>query len=453
VRPLAPLLATILGLAAAPPARAAGPERPPEAARLVLSGYALLSRLDGPRCPHRPSCAAYAREAVARHGLVLGGFAGAARLLRGTRSSALRLLPAAPDGGLLDPLEEATFWFAARASVASEVDAPATEAAAGPPRPDPLPPLARAEREVRAPRLTPGEEVVAPAPAPPERAVPPAAADALRFADWLFAHGDLDRAAGEYERYLFLAPDGADAARAELQAARALAGAGKTEAAAAALRALAAGSPDPALRDAALFELGRVRFAAGDPARAATALAAYAERAPRGGPGPGRARLLLALALLRTGDLTGADGALALGRADPELAPAADELRRAAAEVARAPRRSALAAGLLSAALPGLGHAYAGDPAAGAGALLLNGVFLWATVEAFRRDQPALGVVLAGAESLWYGGAIFGAAAEAMRFNRDAHAGAVSRVEERFRWVIEVEKVPGGGTAGVRAVF
>jgi hypothetical protein len=29
----------------------------------------------------------------------------------------------------------------------------------------------------------------------------------------------------------------------------------------------------------------------------------------------------------------------------------------------------------------------------------------------------------------------------------------VSRVEERFRWVIEVEKVPGGGTAGVRAVF
>ncbi|BDG01994.1 membrane protein insertion efficiency factor YidD [Anaeromyxobacter oryzae] len=440
------LAASFLALAvaaAARPSRGAEPERPPEAARLLLSGYALLSRLDGPRCPHRPSCAAYAREAVTRHGLVLGGFIGVSRLLRGERSSALRLLPRAADGGILDPLEEATFFL----------EAPPRSEATAAPNPDPSanpPPVsvARVPWPAGAGPLPP--TLTAPS---TSTSTPTAATDALGFADWLYARGDLDRAAGEYERYLFLAPGSADAGRAELQAARALAGAGKTDAAASALRAVVARAADPARRDAALFELGRIRFAAGDAARAAPALAAYAEGDPRGGPGAGRARLLLALALLRTGDLAGADRALEAARTDASLAPAADDLRRAAAEVADAPHRSPLAAGLLSAAVPGLGHAYAGDPGAGAAALALNGLFLWATMEAFRKGQPALGIVLAGAESLWYGGAIFGAVSEAMRFNRDAQALAVKRVEDRFRWVIDVAPVPGGATAGVTGSF
>jgi hypothetical protein len=73
--------------------------------------YQLLSRFDGPRCPHRPSCSAYALQAVRRHGVVLGAFATVGRLLRGRRSSALRPLPRDADGLYLDPLEASTSFL------------------------------------------------------------------------------------------------------------------------------------------------------------------------------------------------------------------------------------------------------------------------------------------------------------------------------------------------------
>jgi hypothetical protein len=74
--------------------------------------YQALSRFDGPRCPHRPSCSAYALEAVRRHGAVLGAFVTVGRLLRGGRSSALRPLPRDADGLYLDPLEASTSFLA-----------------------------------------------------------------------------------------------------------------------------------------------------------------------------------------------------------------------------------------------------------------------------------------------------------------------------------------------------
>jgi hypothetical protein len=73
----------------------------------------VVTPIDGPRCPHRPTCSAYAREAVSRHGLV-GLWLSYDRLLRGIRSSAVRQLPVTLQHGrivFLDPLEESTFWF------------------------------------------------------------------------------------------------------------------------------------------------------------------------------------------------------------------------------------------------------------------------------------------------------------------------------------------------------
>jgi hypothetical protein len=78
---------------------------------VTIWAYRKLAGFQGPRCPHRPSCSAYAVEAVHRHGPLLGSFIGVARLLRGQRSSALRLLDRDAEGGLLDPLEAATFFL------------------------------------------------------------------------------------------------------------------------------------------------------------------------------------------------------------------------------------------------------------------------------------------------------------------------------------------------------
>ena len=56
---------------------------PRRAAHFLIRAYQLsLSAFVGRHCRHEPTCSAYMDEAIARHGLLAGGFLGAARLCR-----------------------------------------------------------------------------------------------------------------------------------------------------------------------------------------------------------------------------------------------------------------------------------------------------------------------------------------------------------------------------------
>ncbi|MCK9487858.1 MAG: membrane protein insertion efficiency factor YidD [Xanthomonadales bacterium] len=69
--------------------------------RLLIDLYrATLSRLLGPRCRFHPSCSHYARTALARHGIVRGGWLGLARIAR--------CHPLAEGG--LDPVPDQFSW-------------------------------------------------------------------------------------------------------------------------------------------------------------------------------------------------------------------------------------------------------------------------------------------------------------------------------------------------------
>ena len=74
-----------------------------------------LTKVDGPRCEHRPTCARYTIEAMRHHGFVVGAMLGIDRLLRTNRSSSLRMLPILKivDGKpyYSDPVEENDFFF------------------------------------------------------------------------------------------------------------------------------------------------------------------------------------------------------------------------------------------------------------------------------------------------------------------------------------------------------
>lgn len=74
----------------------------------------LLTKIDGRRCAHRPSCSRFAIQAIRRHKIPLGIWMALSRLMRGAESSAIRgLVPVAAPGGvyLIDRIEDYTFWW------------------------------------------------------------------------------------------------------------------------------------------------------------------------------------------------------------------------------------------------------------------------------------------------------------------------------------------------------
>lgn len=112
------------------------------------------------------------------------------------------------------------------------------------------------------------------------------------------------------------------------------------------------------------------------------------------------------------GDLLGS-----MDRMSPLYANA-QELAIKSLEGERLPYKSPSAAGVLAAVLPGSGHVYCDRYKDGVVAFLLNGLFIWATVEAFNNDHAALGGILAFLELGWYSGNIYSAVNSAHKYNR-----------------------------------
>lgn len=82
--------------------------------------------------------------------------------------------------------------------------------------------------------------------------------------------------------------------------------------------------------------------------------------------------------------------------------------------------RSPVLAGIFSAIVPGSGHAYAGRPVDGLASFLLTTLFAAATYEAFRERLEVAGAITGAIGIVFYSGGIFGAADAAHRFNADA---------------------------------
>jgi len=82
------------------------------------------------------------------------------------------------------------------------------------------------------------------------------------------------------------------------------------------------------------------------------------------------------------------------------------------------PYKNPTSAGIMAGLLPGLGHAYCGRYKDGAIAFVLNGLFIWAAVEAFTQDSNVLGGMLVAVELGWYVGNIYSAVNVAHKHNR-----------------------------------
>ncbi|MDP6523021.1 MAG: tetratricopeptide repeat protein [Kiritimatiellia bacterium] len=83
------------------------------------------------------------------------------------------------------------------------------------------------------------------------------------------------------------------------------------------------------------------------------------------------------------------------------------------------PEKSPATAGTLSAFLPGAGQAYNGKYRDALTSFILNGLFLWGTIEAFDNDENVAGAFGAIISSGWYAGNVYNAASGSHKRNRD----------------------------------
>jgi tetratricopeptide (TPR) repeat protein len=106
----------------------------------------------------------------------------------------------------------------------------------------------------------------------------------------------------------------------------------------------------------------------------------------------------------------------AVGAGSP-LFPNAQDLSAKSLGGELLPYKDPTTAGALS-VVPGLGHVYCERYKDGLVAFLLNGLFIWATIEAFHEDQEVLGAVLGFVELGFYSGTIYSAVNSAHKHNR-----------------------------------
>lgn len=94
-----------------------------------------------------------------------------------------------------------------------------------------------------------------------------------------------------------------------------------------------------------------------------------------------------------------------------------------------APRKSPRTAGLLSAILPGAGHAYLGRGRDALFGFLSNALFTAAALESFDNDETALGVIMSVLEGGWYSGTIYSSVSLTHRYNRETRDSYLRRIQ------------------------
>jgi TolA-binding protein len=254
----------------------------------------------------------------------------------------------------------------------------------------------------------------------------------LAFADALFRDGDYFRAITEYKRFLFLHPADARAAQVQLQIGLAYLHGQQWEEARRTFEHLAQQHPDAVIGREAAFLVGETAYQQGRYRQAIEAFRPLIEGDQQTATSE-RARYRLGWSYLRARQWPEAAGAFAAIDPASPLFAAAQALGQAAREAEHLPRKSPTLAGLLSAVIPGTGHFYTERLRDGAIALLLNGAFLVAGLEAVQAGHEAAAGVLFFFEAAWYAGSIYGAVNAAHKFNRDTEDQFLQELERQHR--------------------
>lgn len=252
------------------------------------------------------------------------------------------------------------------------------------------------------------------------------------FAEKLFEQGDYYRAITEYERVSFFYPDHQLAKTARFRIAHAYLKGDKTEQAIERFRALHKDFPGEETGRRAYFMLGEAHYQKRDYLRAADIFATYIETYP-GDKQADAARIKAGWSNLRQGRWRQATEEFKKLPPDSPLHAQAEGLAEGSEMYPGIPAKSPSLAGGLSAVLPGAGQLYINRPGDALISFLLNGAFIWATVEAFHNDNNMTGGILLFFESGWYLGNIYNAVNGAHKYNQRSERQFLDGLQDRYR--------------------
>ena len=238
----------------------------------------------------------------------------------------------------------------------------------------------------------------------------------FRFAEQAMAKGDVLRAVVEFERFLYFFPQDKNVPKASLLIAKCYMKAKDYESARKSLNETLSVYQGTLVGSKALFLMGESYYEQGLYEEAERyfkgVLAASSEPEMRSS-----AAYRLGWVQMQTGRWREASEAFkTVGEGSPLFLNAQD-LSGKTLEGEHLAYKDPTTAGVMS-VVPGLGHVYCERYKDGVVAFLLNGLFTWATIEAFDEDQEALGAILGFIELGFYSGTIYSAVNSAHKHNR-----------------------------------
>jgi outer membrane protein assembly factor BamD (BamD/ComL family)/TM2 domain-containing membrane protein YozV len=253
----------------------------------------------------------------------------------------------------------------------------------------------------------------------------------MSFADSLFERGDYYRAITEYDRVVFFYAKHPLAKTARFQIALSYLKGEKLDQAVTQFRAIADDYRNEELGRKAFFMVGEAYYQKRDYPRAADVFTTFIGSYPDD-PRADAARLKTGWTHLREGNWQEAAEEFQKVPLGSSLRKQAQGLAGESKNYPGIPKKSPSLAGGLSAVLPGAGQLYIGRPGDAAASFLLNGAFIWATVEAFNHRNNVTGGILLFFESGWYLGNIYNAISGAHKYNRRSEQQFMDDLQNRY---------------------
>lgn len=287
-------------------------------------------------------------------------------------------------------------------------------------------------------------------------AAPPAltisASRQYAFADHLFQNGEYQRAAEEYQRFVFFFPAHELRRKAEFQTAEAYRLSGDLATAIKYYQPLtrfSGAEPDPMAVDA-YFMLSetylRMRAVSQALLQLRNIIALCDKIDIRD-----KAYYRMGWIYAEQGDWRGAKRAWNLISTQSRY-PKQRLLKAAGEDMPQIPKKSPALAGTLS-VIPGMGQLYLGRSQDALAAFVITGGTMWAAYEAFDNELPALGVMLSMVGASFYAGNIYSAVSGAHKYNHYQIQQFSTQFRQKLDAQIPHEQKAGGQSTGIGLQF